>query len=212
MHLQTASTLRTFSHPFEIRKPPEHAESRSRFTLHTVTGIHWQELHHYYGIICHPAPLTNLEFLLESAILHSQTILDFPRYYKNPVENAILNHVDQLCLTGLSAIWDGYPLIPPKQVHFTLCTLDFLSLPSDPTVTSCALEIRIAFPLFKAWAAPASFNRTDFLLCRANENGLSFLRAHLVNGVNNFYFRIALVTNDPAGPWICMITGPQAFC
>ena len=26
---------------------------QSGFLLHTVTGLHWPDLYHYYGIICH---------------------------------------------------------------------------------------------------------------------------------------------------------------
>jgi len=46
---------------------------------------------------------------------------------------------------------------PTSQGSLALCAVHFLSLPSDPAVTSNALAIRIVFPLIGV--TPVSFNR-----------------------------------------------------
>jgi hypothetical protein len=63
------------------------------------------------------------------------------------VNNAILNHN-----TGLIRYWAlryfaRLPSCLAVSGLLALCTVHFLLLPSDPTVTSNALAIRIVFPL-----------------------------------------------------------------
>ena len=49
--------------------PAPPARGRSGFALHTVTGLHRPELHHYYGVICHLAPITALACALSTDAL-----------------------------------------------------------------------------------------------------------------------------------------------
>jgi len=87
----------------------------------------------------------------------SETIRGFPSYLWIPVNDAILNHA-----TGLIRYWALRYLarLPTRSAESGLlapCAVHFLSLPSDPAVTSNALAIRIVFPLIGV--TPVSFNR-----------------------------------------------------
>jgi hypothetical protein len=73
------------------------------------------------------------------------------------VNDAILNHD-----TGLIRYWASRYLarLPTRSAEsgsLALCAVHFLSLPSDPAVTSNALAIRIVFPLIGV--TPVSYNR-----------------------------------------------------
>jgi hypothetical protein len=73
------------------------------------------------------------------------------------VNNSILNHD-----TGLIRYWAlrylaRLPTRSAESGSLTLCAVHFLSLPSDPAVTSNALAIRIVFPLIGV--TPVSLNR-----------------------------------------------------
>ena len=81
----------------------------------------------------------------------------FPSYLGLPVNDPILNHA-----TGLTRYWAlrylaRLPTRCAESGSLTLCAVHFLSLPSDPAVTSNALAIRIDFPL--VGATSVSFNR-----------------------------------------------------
>ena len=81
----------------------------------------------------------------------------FPSYLGLPVNYPILNHA-----TGLTRYWAlrylaRLPTRCAESGSLTLCAVHFLSLPSDPAVTSNALAIRIDFPL--VGATSVSFNR-----------------------------------------------------
>ena len=81
----------------------------------------------------------------------------FPSYLGLPVNDPILNHA-----TGLTRYWALRYLarLPTRYAEsglLSLCAVHFLSLPSDPAVTSNALAIRIDFPL--VGATSVSFNR-----------------------------------------------------
>ena len=73
------------------------------------------------------------------------------------MNNSILNHD-----TGLIRYWAlrylaRLPTRSAESGSLTLCAVHFLSLPSDPAVTSNALAIRIVFPLIGV--TPVSYNR-----------------------------------------------------
>ena len=81
----------------------------------------------------------------------------FPSYLGLPVNYPILNHA-----TGLTRYWAlrylaRLPTRCAESGSLTLCAVHFLSLPSDPAVTSNALALRIDFPL--VGATPVSFIR-----------------------------------------------------
>jgi len=63
------------------------------------------------------------------------------------VSNRILNHITELTKYMASRYFGRLPSRTAESGSFALCTAHFLSLPSDPTVTSNALAIRIVFPL-----------------------------------------------------------------
>ena len=74
----------------------------------------------------------------------------FPSYLGLPVNDPILNHA-----TGLTRYWAlrylaRLPTRCAESGSLTLCAVHFLSLPSDPAVTSNALAIRIVFHLIGA--------------------------------------------------------------
>ena len=65
------------------------------------------------------------------------------------MNNPILNHRQGLTKYRASQYFACLPTLPAETGSLTLCTVHFLSLPSDPTVTSDALAIRIVFPLVR---------------------------------------------------------------
>jgi len=69
----------------------------------------------------------------------------------------ILNHATGLTRYRASRYLARLPTRYAESGSLTLCAVHFLSLPSDPAVTSNALAIRIDFPL--VGATPVSFNR-----------------------------------------------------
>ncbi|MBF0259376.1 MAG: hypothetical protein HQK62_11145, partial [Desulfamplus sp.] len=64
----------------------------------------------------------------------------------------------------------GLPTASAESGSLSLCTIHFLSLPSDPSVTRNALAIQIDFP--SDGVSPLSFKWTGLQLCRANKKGL----------------------------------------
>ena len=78
-----------------IDRPREQVAGQSGFTLHTLTGFHRPDLHHYYGFICHPARFTqSLELLLGIGLLRSRAShAGLPRLlFRLPVNDPIPNH------------------------------------------------------------------------------------------------------------------------
>lgn len=63
------------------------------------------------------------------------------------MSNRILNHVTELTRYRALRYFARLPFRNAESGSLTLCTAHFLSLPSDPAVTSNALAIQIVFPL-----------------------------------------------------------------
>lgn len=74
-----------------------------------------------------------------------------------PGHDHILNHIDSLIRFRAFPLFARLPSAHAVSGSLPLCTVPFLSLPSDPSVTSGALVIRIYFPLIGA--LPLSFKR-----------------------------------------------------
>jgi hypothetical protein len=145
-----------FWHP---TPPANQAAGHPGFLLQTVTSFLRPGLRHYYGFICHLAPLrSTLSLLLSLAIrrLHG-TIQGFPSYLGLPVNYATLNHSMGLTRYRASRYFARSPTSGAESGSLALCAVHSLSLPSDPAVTSNALAIRIVFPL--VGATPVSCNR-----------------------------------------------------
>ena len=81
----------------------------------------------------------------------------FPSYLGLPVNYPILNHATGLTRYRASRYLARLPTRYAESGSLSLCAVHFLSLPSDPAVTSSALAIRIDFPLVRATSV--SFNR-----------------------------------------------------
>ena len=69
------------------------------------------------------------------------------------MSNHILKHVTGLIRNWASRYFARLPTRYAESGSLTLCTAHFLSLPSDPAVTSNALAIRIVFPLIRVTPA-----------------------------------------------------------
>jgi hypothetical protein len=139
--------------------PRGQAASRPGFLLQTVTSFLRPGLRHYYGFICHLAPLRlTLSLLLNLPIRRLRgTIQGFPSYLGLPVSYSTLTHATGLTRNRASRYFARSPTREAVSGSLALCAVHFLSLPSDPAVTSNALAIRIVFPL--VGATPVSFNR-----------------------------------------------------
>jgi hypothetical protein len=132
-------------------------EAHPGFLLQTVTSFQWSGLHRYYGLICHLAPRRFfLSFPLDFTY-PSGTIQGFPSYLGLPVNGAILKHHMGLIRYRALRHFARLPSHEAESGSLALCAVHLLSLPSDPTVASDALAIRIVFPLIGA--TPASFSR-----------------------------------------------------
>ena len=81
----------------------------------------------------------------------------FPSYLGLPVNYPILNHATGLTRYRASRYLARLPTRYAESGSLSLCAVHFLSLPSDPAVTSNALAIQIDFPL--VGATSVSFNR-----------------------------------------------------
>jgi hypothetical protein len=69
------------------------------------------------------------------------------------VSNRILKHATELIRYWALRYFARLPFRYAESGSFALCTTHFLSLPSDPTVASNALAIRIIFPLIRVMPA-----------------------------------------------------------
>jgi hypothetical protein len=85
------------------------------------------------------------------------TMQGFPSYCGLPVSRSTLNHVTGLIRYWASRLFARLPSRAAVSGSLALCAAHFLSLPSDPAVTSNALAIWIVFPLIRV--TPASFSR-----------------------------------------------------
>ncbi|MDW3053179.1 hypothetical protein, partial [Vibrio sp. 1408] len=57
------------------------ADGQLGFLLHSITGLHWPCLIHYYGFICHLAPTCILSLLLMDASgICPDVVSGFPSY------------------------------------------------------------------------------------------------------------------------------------
>jgi hypothetical protein len=75
------------------------------------------------------------------------------------VSSPTLNHATDLTKYRASRYFARLPIRNAEAGSLALCAAHFLSLPSDPTVASDALAIRIVFPL--VGATLASFSKPD---------------------------------------------------
>ena len=144
---------------WRLTRPANQVAGHPGFLLQTVTSFLRPGLRHYYGVICHLAPLRlTLSLLLNLPIrrLHG-TIQGFPSYFGLPVGYSTLNRSTGLTRNRASRYVARSPTREAVSGSLALCAAHFLSLPSDPAVASNALAIRIVFPL--VGATPASFSR-----------------------------------------------------
>ena len=86
-----------------------------------------------------------------------ETIRGFPSYLRLPANDAILSHTTGLIRYRALRYLARLPTRSAESGSLALCAVHFLSLPSDPAVTSNALAIRIVFPLIGV--TPVSCNR-----------------------------------------------------
>ena len=135
--LKSASPLRN---PFKLlakMDPIKHnADSRLGFTLHTITGFHRPSLTHYYGFICHLTLATFLDHSLNDTSNHligSNARLPQLLHWL-PVRNSTLKHKTGLTEYRASRYFARLPTCLAESGSLSLCTSNFLWLPSDPVV------------------------------------------------------------------------------
>jgi hypothetical protein len=95
--------------------------------------------------------VSTLSFLLSlPSPLLPGTVQGFPSYFGLPVSYPTLTHSTGLTRYRASRFLARSPTRKAVSGSLALCAAHFLSLPSDPAVTSNALAIRIVFPLVRA--------------------------------------------------------------
>ena len=112
------------------------ADSRLGFTLHTITGFHRPSLTHYYGFICHLTLATFLDHSLNDTSNHligSNARLPQLLHWL-PVRNSTLKHKTGLTEYRASRYFARLPTCLAESGSLSLCTSNFLWLPSDPVV------------------------------------------------------------------------------
>lgn len=117
--------------------PADAAAGHSGFILHTITGFHRPELDHYYGIICHLTPTSLLNRFLSETSSKKKTGYSarLPRLlHQLPVRNPTLKHSIGLTEYRASRYFARLPSYAAESGSLSLCTSNFLWLPSDPTV------------------------------------------------------------------------------
>jgi len=85
------------------------------------------------------------------------------------VSSPTLNHAADLTKYRASRYLARLPFRNAEAGSLALCAAHFLSLPSDLTVASDALAIRIVFPL--VGATPVSFNRPGLPVMPGKQKG-----------------------------------------
>lgn len=80
--LKYASSLRNTDKLLTSQCPIKHgADGQLGFLLHTITGLHWSSLTHYYGFICHLTPTSILSFpLMDASGFCPDVVTGFPSY------------------------------------------------------------------------------------------------------------------------------------
>ena len=115
------------------------ADDHPGFTLHTITGFQRPELNHYYGFICHLTPTQVLNHFLYLCFQQKKNY--WSRCQASsvtapvPVRNATLKHVIGLTEYRASRYFARLPTNTAVSGSLSLCTSNFLWLPSDPTVS-----------------------------------------------------------------------------
>ena len=144
---------------WRLTPPANQAADRPGFLLQSVTSFLRPGLSHYYGVICHLAPLRSTLSLLLCLPIRKilGAIQGFPSYFGLPVNYPTLSHSTGLTRNRASRYFARLPTRVAVSGSLALCAVHFLSLPSDPAVASNALAIRIVFPL--VGVTPVSFNR-----------------------------------------------------
>ena len=120
------------------------------FTLQTAAGFHRLKVHHYYGLVCHPAPpLLSLAFRLVRAY---QVYLGW--YRASPVKSAYLN-MNPSVLTPQVIQLSGFPTLRKvahlrSQPRFACATFHVLPSASfRPRRCRQRPCLRIVFPLVR---------------------------------------------------------------
>ena len=116
--------------------PPNTADGQLGFTLHTITGFHRPNFTHYYGIICHLAPTSTLSFLSNKCFwLTTRHGVRLPQLlHWLPVRDSTLKHKTGLTEYRASRYFARLPSCLAESGSLSLCTSNFLWLPSDPAV------------------------------------------------------------------------------
>ena len=113
------------------------ADDHLSFILHTITGFHWLRHNHYYWFICHLTPTSPLDHSLTD-VSRKKTGYDarLPRLlHRLPVRNSTLKHTVGLTEYRASRYFARLPTNTAVSGSLSLCTSNFLWLPSDPTVS-----------------------------------------------------------------------------
>ena len=118
------------------------ADSRLGFTLHTITGFHRPSLTHYYGFylvttLCHLTPTPTLSRLSHRCFwLITRDGARLPQLLCwLPVRNSTLKHKTGLTEYRASRYFARLPSCLAESGSLSLCTSNFLWLPSDPVVS-----------------------------------------------------------------------------
>ena len=116
--------------------PPNTADGQLGFTLHTITGFHRPNFTHYYGFICHLAPTPALSLLSYKCFwLITRDGVRLPQLlHWLPVRNSTLKHKTGLTEYRASRYFARLPSCLAESGSLSLCTSNFLWLPSNPAV------------------------------------------------------------------------------
>jgi hypothetical protein len=131
------------------------AHHRSGFVLHTVTRLHWPELHHYYGRIGMPHHCHLTLTLFSNLFLNPVSEKKTPRYsarlprllHQLPARYSVLNHcviTDRVSGFALFSTLTAYA--QPNQVCLRYVHLTSYGFLQTPPLASDALAIQIVFP------------------------------------------------------------------
>ena len=158
-----------------LTSPANRAAGHPSFTLQTVTSFHRPGLHHYYGFICHLAPLRSTLSLLLSLtyrLLHGM-IQGFPSYLGLPASYRILN-----LSTGLTKYWAlrYFARLPTRRA--VLGSLALVQLASYRFLQTLPLPVTpLRYGLSSPWSGRRLFLSTGRVcpLRWANKKGFAAL-------------------------------------
>ena len=146
--------------------PPNTADGQLGFTLHTITGFHRPNFTHYYGVICHLAPTPTLSLLSHRCFwLITRDGVRLPQLLCwLPVRNSTLKHKTGLTEYRASRYFARLPSCLAESGSLSLCTSNFLWLPSDPAVGQqrpCHSDylVRVIQVSFNLTGLPASLGK-----------------------------------------------------